>query len=550
MSPMARTLTIALVQENPVIGAMAANRARLLEHVARERTEGTALVLFPELATIGYPPRDLLTLPGFVEENLATVQALAAQAQGIRILVGHVDINRSARGKGLTNACSLLEHGQVVHTWRKALLPSYDVFDEARYFEPGQETTVVDIEGWRVGVTICEDIWTDPEGLGRPIYQRDPAREQIALGVDLLVNVSASPYAVEKLSARRQVISHLARAGSVPVVYCNQVGANDELVFDGGSFVVDGAGRLVAQAPQFEAAVTRWTAGEDHEEVPAPQEGLPAVLSALELGLRDYLRKCGFSSVCMGLSGGIDSAVTCAIAVRALGPDRVVGLLMPSPFSSDHSLEDARALAENLGIAYHELPISNVMDAYESTLSPHFQGTDPDVTEENIQARIRGNLLMAWSNKFGHLVLSTGNKSELAVGYCTLYGDMAGGLALISDVPKMMVYALADLVNRDGVVIPRSTIEKPPSAELRLDQRDADSLPPYPVLDAIIQAYVEQRRSAADIVADGHDLATVERVLTLIHRNEYKRRQAAPGIKVTSKAFGSGRRFPMAHERG
>ena len=546
------TLKLALVQDNPVVGALADNRSRLLARVAEAAAAGADLVVFPELATIGYPPKDLLDLAGFVAANEETVAALAqATAElGVGVIVGHVARNPAPVGKRLLNAASLLDGGRVVQRWAKALLPTYDVFDEERYFEPGPgPAAVASFRGVRLGITICEDIWTEPQG--RQLYRRSPGHEQLAAGADLLVNVSASPYEMDKLAERRALVSALAREGGVPMVYCNQVGANDELVFDGGSFACDGAGRLVAQAPQFVEHVL-WVeldAGETLPELEPPEEGTAAVLAALELGLRDYVHKCGFANVVLGLSGGIDSAVVCAIAARALGPDHVVGLLMPSPWSSDHSIADSDELARNLGIEHHIVPIEAMMQAYDMALAPLFEGRGSDVTEENVQARIRGNLLMAYSNKHGHLLLTTGNKSELAVGYCTLYGDMAGGLAVISDVPKMMVYALGRLCNAPREVIPEHIFVKPPSAELRPGQKDEDSLPPYPELDAIIDAWVTEHASEEEIVDRGHDPATVSRIIGLLHRTEFKRRQAAPGLKVTSKAFGFGRRFPVAHRR-
>ena len=384
-------------------------------------------------------------------------------------------------------------------------------------------------------------------------YASDPAREQIAQGADLLVNISASPFELGKPSVRRSLVSELAKEGRVPVLYCNQVGGNDDLVFDGGSFAVNAEGELIAQGPSWVAASVPVRVGDPAVACldVVTVDPVAEVLSALELGLRDYARKCGFTDVVVGLSGGIDSAVTAAIAARALGPERVVGLIMPSPHSSDHSLDDARALADNLGVRVHTLPIGPTMEAFDEVLDQVFEGQGSDVTEENIQARLRGSLSMAYSNKFGHLVLTTGNKSELAVGYCTLYGDMCGGLALLSDVPKMMVYALAHLMNSGpDQVIPKNTIHKPPSAELRPGQQDSDSLPPYEVLDGIIEAYVEDGKDEDAIVQMGFSKEVVKEVVALIHRNEYKRRQAAPGLKVTSKAFGVGRRFPIAHRRG
>ena len=543
MSP----LRIALAQLNPTVGAIESNRAQLLAETERAREAGAHLVVFPELATLGYPPKDLLDLPRIVEGNLETVALLRAASHGIAVLIGYVGMAPGSSGKALTNSAALLVDGEEVSRWDKALLPTYDVFDEARYFEPSVQTHVVEFAGRTLGVTLCEDIWLDPVRSGRPLYHRAPADEQIALGADLLINLSASPFEMGKAAHRDHLAKELALGAGAPVVYCNQVGGNDELVFDGGSFVVDATGSVVARAAHFQTDLLIYElSGEARTSTPAsagPDE-INSMLSALELGLSDYVRKCGFSSVVLGLSGGIDSAVTCAIAARALGPERVTGLLMPSPYSSDHSVADALDLASRLGVATHTLPIEGPMAAFDGALAEVFADQQPDVTEENIQARIRGTLLMAWSNKFGDLLLTTGNKSELAVGYCTLYGDMAGGLSLLSDVPKMWVYALARHINTFGEVVPLSTIEKPPSAELRPDQLDSDSLPPYEVLDALIAGYVEEGLDAEALVSRGFDRASVERVIQLIHLNEYKRRQAAPGIKISSRAFGFGRRFP------
>lgn len=545
-------LSVALFQHNPTVGAVGAIRERLLQAVrdARGRVD---LVIFPELATVGYPPKDLLASEGFVDANLETVEALReASRGGPAIIVGHVG-RRRGHGKALANSATLLADGRALRRWDKTLLPSYDVFDEDRYFEPARETGAVELRGWRVGVTICEDIWTDPS-VAAVRYARAPVEALVEQGVDLIVNISASPYEVDKLARRREIVRQLAASGGVPILYCNQIGANDELVFDGGSFAVDGQGRLIAQAPQFEVATLEVALpAAEQPAIEPPEEGLEAALAALELGLSDYLAKTGFESVVLGLSGGIDSALTCAIAARALGPDKVRGLLMPSPHSSDHSVADALALAQNLGVQTHTLPIGPLMMGFSETLGAveGFASPEAGLALENIQARIRGTLLMAYSNRFGHLLLSTGNKSEVAVGYCTLYGDMAGGLALISDVPKLMVYELSRLINalEGREIIPESTLTKPPSAELRPDQLDTDSLPPYEVLDAIITAYVEGHQDEPEIVALGHEPALVRRVIELIHRTEYKRRQAAPGIKITSKAFGFGRRFPIAHRR-
>jgi NAD+ synthase (glutamine-hydrolysing) len=545
-------LRIALAQVNPIVGAVESNRAQLLAETARARDAGADLVVFPELATLGYPPKDLLDLCGIVEGNLETVAQLKAASKGIAVLVGYVDRAAGEVGKALTNSAALLVDGELVTRWDKALLPTYDVFDEARYFEPATQTHVVSFAGYTLGVTLCEDIWLDPVRSGRPLYHRAPAEEQIALGADLLINLSASPFEMSKSNHRHELARDLALAARAPVIYCNQVGGNDELVFDGGSFIVGASGAVVARAERFATDLLIHDLGGDQPE-PRPQDveesEAGSMLAALELGLVDYVRKCGFSHVVLGLSGGIDSAVTCAIAARALGPDRVTGLLMPSPYSSDHSVNDALELARRLGVTTHTLPIQDPMASFEGALSEVFADRAPDVTEENIQARIRGTLLMAWSNKFGDLLLTTGNKSELAVGYCTLYGDMAGGLSLLSDVPKMWVYALAHHINTLDEVIPKSTIEKPPSAELRPDQLDSDSLPPYEILDALIAGYVEEGLDAESLVNRGFERESVERVIHLIHLTEYKRRQAAPGIKISSRAFGFGRRFPIAHRR-
>jgi len=541
-------LRIALIHDSVVIGDVDVTRERMLERLAQARAGGADLVVYPELAIPGYPPKDLLHQAGVVESGLETLDVLARASTGLGILVGHVAYNPEPRGRGLLNVVSLLEDGEVRHRWTKALLPSYDVFDETRYFEPGTATDLATFRSHKLGVTICEDMWCVPDAGGRLPYQWDPMEAQITQGATLLVNISASPFERGKLARRQARVRALATQAGAPMVYCNQVGGQDELIFDGGSFAVDSSGRLITQGERFKEGIT-WVDTASKVEVESPEEDIGSVCDALCLGLRDYMTKCGFSDVVMGLSGGIDSAVTCALAARALGPDRVVGLLMPSPWSSDHSVADAISLAENLGVAHHTVAIGGLMDAYEESLQTLMKGREPDVTEENIQARIRGNLLMAYSNKHGHLLLSTGNKSELAVGYCTMYGDMAGGLAVISDLPKMMVYELADYLNQDGVVIPESTITKPPSAELRPGQKDSDSLPPYPVLDRIIEAYVEDGADVTAIAGLGLEVDDVHRVVGLIHRTEYKRRQAAPGLRITSKAFGFGRRFPIAHRR-
>lgn len=538
-------MKVGLAQVNGVVGDFAGNAKRLLG-AYRECVElGAELVVTPELGLAGYPPRDLVFKSRFVPQCLQALDYLSGEVGEVPLLVGYVDRNDSGRpGKPLRNAAAWLEGFAVRQRVWKTLLPTYDVFDERRYFEPGEAVAPIVWRGRRIGVTICEDLWTDDPAL-RPLYDRDPARELAAAGIDLLVNLSASPFHLGKPAARRDLLGRVARDLGVPVVWCNAVGANDELVFDGQSLVVGADGVVLRQFPGFreqcavvDAAAARpaGVGGEVAEE---------QVHDALVLGLRDYAGKCGFSSVCLGLSGGIDSALVAEIAAAAVGPEHVFGLTMPGPFSSQGSVDDSLALARNLGIDCRVVPIGAAYDAVRGALGGLFAGLAEDVTEENLQARIRGMLLMATSNKFGRLLLTTGNKSELAVGYCTIYGDMCGGLAVISDLPKTMVYQVARWVNRRHEVIPWSTIEKPPSAELRPGQRDQDTLPPYEVLDAILGHYVEEGLAADEIVARGFGEATVRWVQRRVDLNEWKRQQAAPGLRVTSKAFGIGRRMPI-----
>ena len=555
-------MRIALAQINPTIGDLPGTTTKHLEFIRRAKEQRAELIVFPELSIPGYPPKDLLLKRQFIDDNLAAVARIAQQVTGIDVIVGYADRNTDPVGRPLHNSVALLREGKVASRHFKTLLPTYDVFDESRYFEPGLPSAtgnLVRLGDLTAGLSICEDLWNDEQLIARRLYHKNPIADLHAAGSQLLINASASPFVVKKHGFRIELFGTQVKRFGCPLVYVNQVGGNDELVFDGNSVIFDAAGNVIAQAKDFEedllVADVQIAAGHQQgleARVPgrmeSPATGVESIRRALVLGLRDYVRKCGFKSVVLGLSGGIDSALTAVLAVEALGKDKVVGVAMPSRFSSDHSVTDARILAENLGVEFHIVPIKDVHDAYEQTLAPAFRGMPQDVTEENLQARVRGGILMAFSNKFNHLLLTTGNKSELAVGYCTLYGDMCGGLAVISDVPKTTVYEMCEHINKQAGrdVIPRNTITKPPSAELRPGQVDQDSLPPYDVLDAILHRYVEQDMGAGEIIADGFDPATVIRIIRLIDRTEYKRRQAAPGLKVTSRAFGFGRRMPMA----
>ncbi len=540
-------MKLGLAQINTTVGDFTGNLALIRTAYERGVAAGTELVVAPELAITGYPPRDLLLKGGFIEGNLAALEELAKSVGEVGLVVGHVGINEQQPGRPAVNAVSLLQHGKVKATRSKTLLPTYDVFDEDRYFEPATENAPVDFNGRQLGLTVCEDVWNDEAFWLDPRYRVDPVDSLVKLGAEVIVNVSASPWNLGKEGMRREMLASLAAKAQRPVVYCNAVGGNDELIFDGGSLALNAAGEALAAGPHFAEALVEVDL--DGAAQPATEPDAMALLhDALVLGVRDYLGKCGFGSAVIGLSGGIDSAVTAALAVQALGAENVRGITMPSPYSSQGSLDDSEALAANLGIQYDVIPIHAGFEMMKASLEPIFGDRPEDVTEENMQARLRGLILMAASNKFGSLVLTTGNKSELAVGYCTLYGDMCGGLAVISDVPKTKVFELARWINRDREIIPESTITKPPSAELRPDQKDEDSLPPYEVLDAILELYVVECRSVTEIVAGGFDEATVKRVTRLIDLNEYKRRQAAPGLKVTSKAFGVGRRIPVAQK--
>jgi len=542
-------MKIALAQVNPTVGDFAGNSAKILEFAERARTRGADLVVFSELCLCGYLPLDLIERPQFIERNERELSCLATRLP-LPAIIGFACQTNEPTGKAAANAAALLDGGRVAFVQRKMLLPTYDVFDESRYFQPARQQETFPFRCQQLGITICEDIWNDKTFWAKPLYERDPVAELVGKGATVIINISGSPYTIDKRALRLDMLRSLAKAHSRPVAYVNQVGGNDSLVFDGSSLVVLPDGRTAAQARCFEEDLVLFdTATNTGDLHPQPREEFEVALQALICGTRDYVRKSGFHKVVVGLSGGIDSSVVAAISVAALGRDNVRGVSMPGPYSSEGSRTDAKQLAANLGIEFLTLPITDVFCAYRSAFGEVFRGLNEDVTEENLQARIRGNFLMGLSNKFGAMVLSTGNKSEMAVGYCTLYGDMAGGLALLSDVPKTMVYALAEQINREREVIPRAAIEKPPSAELRPNQKDVDSLPPYEVLDRILKAYIEEVQ-APEQIADhyGFDLDLVRSIATRVDRNEYKRRQAPPGLKITSRAFGLGRPFPIVQK--
>jgi NAD+ synthetase len=539
-------MKVALAQIDTTVGDITGNEAKILEAYSRAVKAGVDLVMVPELAITGYPPRDLLLKSGFVPKNLEALQRLAKATNKVALLTGYVGNNEKPPGREFTNSVALLQGGKVAATRVKTLLPTYDVFDEDRYFEPALENQVLELNGAKVGLTICEDVWNDEDFWRDRRYRRNPAIELAEAGARVIFNVSASPWHLGKNKVRREMLSQLAAKSKAPLLYCNLVGGNDELIFDGASLVFNDRGELLAEGKMFEEDFLIVDLDKDTPIQHQPLADEEKVYKALVLGLRDYLHKCGFKSALLGLSGGIDSALTAVIAVEALGRENVRGVSLPSQYSSQGSLDDARILAQNLRIQYDIVPIQPMFVAAKEQLKGVFAGRQEDTTEENIQARLRGVTLMAMSNKFGSLLLTTGNKSELAVGYCTLYGDMCGGLAVISDVPKTMIYRIAKWINREREIIPAASISKAPSAELRPNQTDQDSLPSYDVLDAILEAYVVECRSAAEMIKSGFDEQTVCRVVRLIDFNEYKRRQAAPGLKVTSKAFGVGRRIPIA----
>jgi NAD+ synthetase len=539
-------MRVALAQIDTTAGDIAGNLGRVRSAYARAAASGAELVLFPELALPGYPSGDLLCRGDFIRANLRALSVLARSAGKAAMLVGYAEPNRSGRGKPLMNAAALLHRGRVAAKRFKTLLPTYDVFDEGRYFEPARENRPVVLGGRRIGVTICEDAWNDPDFWARPLYGADPVSSLSKAGAECLLNLSASPFSRGKPALRLKMFKSRALKTGKPFFFCNLVGGDDELVFDGNSLALDGKGRLRACAKPFGEDLVIADLDEPGPAVPwlAPR-GVPEVYAALLLGLRDYARKCGFREALVGLSGGIDSALVCALAADALGPQCVTGVLMPSRYSSKGSVRDALALARNLGVRTLSVPIEGMHAAGLRSLK---RAGIPSggLVEQNLQARLRGTILMALSNASGALLLSTGNKSECSVGYCTLYGDMAGGLSLISDVPKTTVYELARFINRERERIPRASISKAPSAELKPGQKDQDDLPPYAVLDDIVRAYVEDGASLDAIVRRGHPRKLVEATLDRVDRAEHKRRQAAPGIKITVKAFGGGRRMPVA----
>ena len=541
-------MKIALGQINPTVGDFSGNRNKIVEFSRRAQASGAGLILFPELSVCGYPPRDLVERPSFVAHNRESAEQIATETRGIAVICGLVTPAHSETGKSVMNSAALLQDGKIAFLQSKMLLPTYDVFDEMRNFAPAKKQELFPFCGNRMALTICEDAWNDKLFWPKRLYTVDPIEALVREGGNFVLNISSSPFWIGKRELRRDMLASIARQHKVPVALVNQVGGNDSLVFDGSSLVLNREGEVIAQGRSFEEDLiyfySQALTGDLHEQIEGEEA---SVYAALVLGTRDYMRKCGFKQAIIGLSGGIDSALTAVIAVDAVGAENVIGVGMPGPYSSPGSIDDARSLAKNLGIRFELLSINGAVEAYGQTLREVFAGRKEDVTEENIQSRARGTLLMALSNKFGAIVLSTGNKSELGVGYCTLYGDMVGGLAVISDVPKTLVYRLSRYANARCSVIPEATLEKPPSAELRPDQKDSDSLPPYEILDAVLEDYVEDAHSAERIASDhGFDIEVVRRVIRMVDRAEYKRQQAAPGIKISPKAFGYGRRIPIA----
>ncbi len=539
-------MKIALAQINTTVGDITGNRDRALGAMEKARGLGADIAVLPELCLTGYPPRDLLGLHGFVEANLKALQEIAARSDKMGVVIGFVDRNLKKEGRDFHNSAAFLAEGKIQAVTHKTLLPTYDVFDEDRYFQSSDHVQLVPFRGHSLGISICEDAWNSEDFWPKPLYATDPIRNQVEKGADLLINISASPFEIEKPKVRFQMLQDHARRHHVPLVYVNLVGGNDDLLFDGNSLALGKSGNVIAQGKSFSEDLLLVDSSSEEDRGYQEGETLQNLFEALVMGTRDYVRKCRFKSAVLGISGGIDSSIVACIACEALGPENVLGVSMPSMYSAQESYDDARTLAQNLGMNFKAIPIRPVFDAFEDSLAGIFAGLRQDETEENLQARIRGTILMALSNKFGHLVLGTGNKSELGAGYCTLYGDMAGGLAVISDVPKTMVYRLANYINRQKEIIPQNTIQRPPTAELRPNQTDQDTLPEYALLDGILQLRVEEQMSVNEIVARGYERQMVEKVVRMIQANEYKRRQAATGLKVTTRAFGTGRRMPIA----
>jgi NAD+ synthase (glutamine-hydrolysing) len=528
------------------VGDIDGNRDKALQIMGQAKEKGANIVVFPELCLTGYPPRDLLGLHGFVESNLKALQEIAVRSDHMGVIIGFVDRNPKKEGRSFYNSAAFLAQGKIQAIIHKTLLPTYDVFDEDRYFEKAEDVRLVHFGGRVLGISICEDAWNSVDFWPKPLYSIDPIRNQIEKGADLLINISASPYEMGKPLFRFQMLQDHVRKHKTPLIYANLVGGNDDLLFDGASLAIGKTGNVIAQGRKFSEDLLIVDPDSSEDCGYHDGENIENLFQALVMGTRDYTRKCRFKSAVIGLSGGIDSSIVACIAAEALGAANVLGVSMPSMYSAPESYEDARILASNLGIQFEAIPIRPIFDVFQNSLSHVFSGLPQNETEENLQARIRGTLLMAFSNKFGHLVLSTGNKSELGVGYCTLYGDMVGGLAVISDVPKTMIYKLAAYINRLRDIIPQNTILRPPTAELKPDQRDQDTLPEYDILDGILKLRIEERLSVEEIIAQGYERQTVEKVTRMIFSNEYKRRQSAIGLKVTTRAFGPGRRMPIA----
>jgi NAD+ synthase (glutamine-hydrolysing) len=545
-------MIIGILQINSTIGDFAANRQKLLAGYEKAVALGAEFILAPELFLCGYPPRDLLLRADFVDANLAALEEMAKSVGAIPLCVGYVDRNSEKPGRALRNAAAVLQNGKILWRTQKSLLPTYDVFDEDRYFEPAKKVEPFEFNGRKLGITICEDIWNDEDFWPERLYRRDPIKELVAQGAEMILNISASPWHDGKEKTRLEMLQRVARDEKIPLAQVNLVGANDELIFDGHSVAIDSRGEVIALGKGFEEEIFVAELGESGKRKAESGNEFPAcesqIFAALSLGIRDYVRKCGFKSVILGLSGGIDSALVAALAADALGAENVLGVAMPARYSSSGSLSDAETLAKNLGIRHEVFPIEPVFRSVEKQLEKAFANFKPNEAEENIQSRLRGVTLMALSNKFGALVLTTGNKSEMAVGYCTLYGDMNGALAPIADVLKTDIYKIARWVNREREIIPQNSIAKPPSAELRPDQTDQDSLPPYEILDAILDLYVVKNFGKEEIIARGFDAAIVNDVINKINFSEYKRRQAAPGLKISPRAFGMGRRIPIAQK--